>query len=245
MTKTCFRLFSITGYEAEEQWIHEMFLKGWKLVNVRFQCIYTFEETEPADMAVRLEYSDVPLDSRPDYEVMLRDYGWECLHTGAGWSYFARSMDSDPANNELFTDDASRLAMIRTIFRRRYMALFLLLVFLVVPGVVTSSAEDGLSASLVAWMILAAIYVLALVHCGLGFRKLLKEHNLNMDVTPSVRGLIVCALVAAVVIVLLAAGYATGGPFYDFWSAAFPWILGSVGVLALMLYMTGGSIDEE
>lgn len=75
MTRTCFRVFSITGYEAEEQWIHDMFLKGWKLVNVRLQCIYTFEKTEPADMAVRLEYSDIPLDSRPNYEVMMRDYG--------------------------------------------------------------------------------------------------------------------------------------------------------------------------
>ncbi|MGI6033058.1 MAG: DUF2812 domain-containing protein [Coriobacteriales bacterium] len=245
MTRPCFRVFSITGYEAEEQWIHEMFLKGWKLVNVRFQCIYTFEQTEPADMAVRLEYSDVPLDSRPDYEAMMRDYGWECLYAGAGWNYFARPMDSDPANNELFTDDASRLAMIRKIFRRRYMVLFLLLVFLIVPGIVLSWMGNGLSAPLIVWIVLAAVYVFALVYCGLGFRKLLKKYDLKMDMTPSVRGLVACALVAAADVVLLAVGYAAVGPLYAFWSSAFPWVLGGVGMLALIIYMTGGTIDEE
>ena len=245
MTKTCFRMFSITGYEAEEQWIHEMFLKGWKLVNVRFQCIYTFEETEPADMVVRLEYSDVPLKSRPDYEVMMKDYGWECLHAGAGWSYFARPMDSNPANNELFTDNVSRLAMIRKIFRKRYMALFLLLVFLIVPGIVLSGMGNGSNVSLIVWIVLAAIYVFSLAYCGFGFRRLLKKYGLKMDMTPSVRGIVVCALIAAVDIVLLVAGYVIGGPFYDFWSSAFLWVLGGVGMLALMLYMTGGTIDEE
>lgn len=30
MSRTMFRFFTITDYELEEQWIHEMFLKGWK-----------------------------------------------------------------------------------------------------------------------------------------------------------------------------------------------------------------------
>jgi cation transport ATPase len=194
---------------------------------------------------VRLEYSDVPLDSRPDYEMMMRDYGWECLHEGAGWSYFARPTDSNPANNELFTDDASRLAMIRKIFRRRYMALFLLLVFLIIPGIVESSMGQGVSVSLIVWMVLAAIYVFALAYCGFGFRRLLKKHDLKMDMTPSVRGLVACALMAVADVIVLVAGYAVGGPLYAFWSSAFLWVLGGVGALALMLYMTGGSIDEE
>jgi hypothetical protein len=245
MTRTCFRFFTITGYEAEERWIHEMFLKGWKLTNVRLQCIYTFEKTEPADMTVRLEYSDVPLKTRPDYEAMMNDYGWECLHAGTGWNYFAKPTDSKPANNELFTDDASRLAMIQRIFRKRYAVLFLLLVFLIVPYIVVSGLGRGMNAALVAFIVLAGIYVFALVYCGVGFRRLLRKHELKMDMTPSVRALIVCALMAAVDIVLLVVSYAVGGPFYDFWSSASPWILGGLGILALMFYMTGGDVDEE
>jgi hypothetical protein len=245
MTRTCFRIFTITDYEAEEQWLHNMFLKGWKLVNVRFQCIYTFAQIEPADMAVRLEYSDIPLKTRPDYEVMMKDYGWECLYAGMGWNYFARPMDAEQANNELFTDDVSRLAMISKIFAKRYSVLFLLLIFLIIPAAVTTVFEKGMNASLIAWIILAGIYVFALAYCGIGFRKLLKKYGLKMEMTPSIRGLMVCALVAVVRIIVLVASYQVGGAFRDFWVAAFPWVLLGVGVLALTIYMVGGSVTEK
>jgi hypothetical protein len=245
MTRTCFRIFTITDYEAEEQWIRRMFLKGWKLVNVRYQCIYTFEKTEPADMAVRLEYSGVPLSARPDYGVMMKDYGWECLCEGAGWDYFARPADPEPADNELFTDDVSRLAMIRRIFSKRYTALFLLLVFLIIPVIIVSGLEGGINAALTAWTAMAGIYIFALIYCGIGFRRLLKKYDLKMDITGSGRGLIVCAAVAAADIIILIASYAVGGPFRDFWSSAMPWILIGTGMLALMIYMTGGDIDEK
>ena len=244
MTKTCLRLFAITDYEAEERWIHEMFLEGWRLADVRLQCVYTFERTEPADMTVRLEYSDVPLRNRPDYEAMMGDYGWECLHEGMGWSYFARPTDPDPANDELFTDDVTRLAMIRTIFRRRYSVLFLLLALLIVPGAVESVLGRGTGAPAMVWLALAALYVLSLVYCGLGFRRLLRKYSLRMDMTPSVRALVICAALAVADVLLLAVGHVVGGPLDDFWSSASPWVLMGIGMLALLTYTTGGSIDE-
>ncbi|MBB5182633.1 DUF2812 domain-containing protein [Catenisphaera adipataccumulans] len=243
MTKTCFRFFTITDYEKEEQWLHAMFLKGWKLVSVRFQCIYTFTQTEPADMAVRLEYSDIPLKTRPDYEVMMKDYGWECLSSGAGWNYFARPTDAQPVNNELFTDDVSRLSMIRKIFQKRYLVLFLVLIFLILPAVVTTGFEKGMNALFIGWIVLAGIYIFALAYCGIGFQKLLKKYDLKMDMTPSVRGLMVCALAAVVSILFLIAAYLVGGAFRDFWLAALPWVLCGIGLLALMIYTTTGNID--
>lgn len=135
--------------------------------------------------------------------------------------------------------------MIRKIFRKRYMALFLLLVFLIIPGIIESGMGNGVNVSLIVWAVLAGIYIFSLVYCGLGFIKLLKEHELKMDMPPSVRSLIACAMLAAVAIVLLMVCYAIGGPFYDFWSSAFPWVLAGIGMLTLMLYMTGGSVDEE
>ena len=245
MTKTCFRIFTITDYEAEEQWLHTMFLKGWKLVNVRFQCIYTFAQTEPADMAVRLEYSDIPLKSRPDYEVMLKDYGWECLYAGMGWNYFARPLDAKSVNNELFTDDVTRLAMIQKIFQKRYLVLFLLLLFLILPAIITTGFEKGMNAALIAWIVLAGIYVFALGYCGIGFRKLLKKYDLKMDMTSSVRGMMVCALLVLVSIIILIAAYLVGGAFRDFWTSALPWVLSGTGVLALMIYMTGENVDVK
>jgi hypothetical protein len=245
MTKTCFRFFSITGYEAEEQWIHEMFLRGWKLDDVRFQCVYTFEKTEPADMAVRLEYSDVPPESRRDHEAMMKDRGWDCLCAGGNWYYFARPADPDPAENVFFSDDVSRLIMIQRIFQKRYLLLFLLLFFLIVPGIVFSGIKGGTDASFIGWIVLAGVYIIALVYCWLGFRRLMKKYSLKMEITPSVRGIFVCMLVVLADMALLIASHAAGGPFYDFWSSASPWVLGGVGILALMLYTYSGSIDEK
>lgn len=245
MTRTCFRLFTITDYEKEEQWLHAMFLQGWKLIRVHFQCIYTFTETAPADMTVRLEYSDIPMESRPDYAVMMKDYGWECLYAGMGWNYFARPTDAQPVNNELFTDDVSRLAMIRKIFQKRYTALFLLLIFLIIAPMAVHGFEKGIDASWTAWLVLAGIYATALIYCGIGFRKLLNKYDLKMDMTSSDRSLAVCALLAVVSILILIAAYLVGGAFRDFWSAAVPWVLSGIGLLALTLYMTAGKIDEN
>lgn len=245
MSRTCFRFFTITDYEAEEQWLQDMFKKGWKLVRVRFQCLYTFEQTEPADMVVRLEYSNVPLQNRPDYEVLLKDYGWECLYAGMGWNYFARPREAAAAENELFTDDASRLAMIQKIFQKRYLALFLLLIFLIVPALITTGFEQGLHASLLSWLVLAGIYVLTLSYCGAGFRRLLKKYDLKLDMTPSVRGLMVCAGIAVVSLLILIAAYLAGGAFRDFWTAALPWVLLGIGMLALTIYTTGGNVAEK
>ncbi|MGI5989568.1 MAG: DUF2812 domain-containing protein [Lachnospiraceae bacterium] len=245
MTRTCFRFFSITGYEKEEKWIHDMFLQGWKLTGVRFQCIYTFEKCEPADMSVRLEYSDDPLKSRPDYEMMLNDYGWECLGSCSGWNYFAKPTEKEADSNELFTDDASRLSMIRRIFQRRYLFLALVLIFLIIPQIVTSVIGGRTDTAAASWIILAGLYAFAMIYCGVGFRKLLSKYSLKMNMTPALRAAAVCALLAIADIVLLIISGTVGGAFRDFWSAASPWVLAGIGLLALLFCMTGGEISED
>lgn len=245
MTRTCFRLFFITDYEKEEKWIQEMFRQGWKLINVRFQCIYTFEKSEPSDMTVRLEYSDVPLNSRPDYSMMMNDYGWKCLWSGNGWSYFAKPTEKEAASNELFTDDASRLSMIQKIFQKRYLLLVLLLIVLIIPQIVSSIIEGQPDSIFISWLILAGVYSFLIIYCGVGFRKLLNKYSLKMNMTPLVRSVAVCGIIALADIILLLISAAVGGALWDFWSAAFPWILVGIALLIFTFCMTGGEISEE
>ncbi|MGI6051611.1 MAG: DUF2812 domain-containing protein [Bilifractor sp.] len=245
MTRTYFRFFSITDYEKEEKWIQDMFRQGWKLTNVRFQCIYTFEKAEPSDMTVRLEYSDVPLTERPDYAAMMSDYGWECLWSGSGWSYFAKPTEKEADSNELFTDKASRLSMIQKIFQKRYLILVLLLIVLIIPQIVYPIIEGQPGSIFISWLILAGIYIFMIIYCGAGFRRLLNKYSLKMDMTPLMRAVAACGIIAVADIILLIISAAVGGAFRDFWSAAFPWVLAGTALLILTFYMTGGKISEE
>lgn len=67
----------------------------------------------------------------------------------------------------------------------------------------------------------------------------------RMNMTPAVRALVICILIAAADAAALVAGYQVGGDFLAFWSAAFPWVLLGTGILALTVYMTEGEAEAE
>ena len=76
-----FRIFTILNLDKEEEYLHEMHLKGWKYRTSRFGFFY-FDQCQPEDIIYRI------YDSRflKKYKHELQDFrnrGWELIETGS------------------------------------------------------------------------------------------------------------------------------------------------------------------
>ena len=118
--QTKIRFFTIADYNEEQAWLEEQHENGWKLVKVTAPCFFTFEECVPEEVSYRLEFNQTK--ATDDYLQMYEDYGWEYIGGCMNWSYFRKPVVESTAEgeNEIFSDDESRLNMIdRAIPRRR------------------------------------------------------------------------------------------------------------------------------
>ena len=75
-----FRIFTILDLDKEEEYLHEMHLKGWRYRTSRFGLFY-FDQCQPDDVIYRI------YDSRflKKYKHELQDFrnrGWELIETG-------------------------------------------------------------------------------------------------------------------------------------------------------------------
>ena len=79
-SKVKFRIFTIVDLDKEEEYLHEMHLKGWRYRTNRFGFFY-FEQCQPDDVIYHI------CDSRflKKYKHELQDFrnsGWELIETG-------------------------------------------------------------------------------------------------------------------------------------------------------------------
>ncbi len=124
-TKKELKLFLITDFEKEEAYLSSMHRKGWKFVSIGGALTYHFEETTPANVVYKLDFKPNTAKDTESYLQLYRDYGWEYVTTFNEFYIFRKSVVAD-GDLEIFNDEASKQAMIKQIFRRR----FLLIVFL-------------------------------------------------------------------------------------------------------------------
>ena len=81
INKKQFRIFTIVDLDKEEEYLHEMHLKGWRYRTSRFGLFY-FDKCQPDDVIYRI------YDSRflQKYKHELQDFsnrGWELIETGS------------------------------------------------------------------------------------------------------------------------------------------------------------------
>lgn len=177
-TVTKFKWFIITDYEEEEQWLREQHKNGLKLKSVRF-CVFTFEKCEPEDVIYRLEYDPNPL--APDYEQMLKDYGWEYFAEYNRFKYF-RKPASEAQNEkeaELFSDNESRLAMLSKVTTTRLAPIIVIFLTCVIPGFRNAFTGTGRIAMLSIYTLLLVLYLWILIHCAIKITKLKKKYQKN------------------------------------------------------------------
>ena len=177
--KTLLRIFTIADYEEEELWLREQHRNGWKLERTVTPCFYFFESCTPEDVVYRLDYKNNAEDG--DYMQLLRDYGWEYFNRCMGWLYFRKSASETDAeqDQELFSDNASRVEMISHIVRTRMLPLLLIFFTSLLPnffrGIEPGSVfPRGLT---VLYCVLFVLYLYLFLHCGLKLRRLRQKYS--------------------------------------------------------------------
>ena len=141
--KVTFKFFTISQYQQEEEYLCSMHEKGWKLTKIIFPGFYHFEKCEPGKVSYRLDYNQEGLKNKTEYVQMFSDCGWDYLFDFAGYSYFCKEGDNDQAGEEIFCDDASRLDMMKRVFKGRIIPLIVLFVCVVLPQLIANTLGYG------------------------------------------------------------------------------------------------------
>nr|WP_298878052.1 DUF2812 domain-containing protein [uncultured Mogibacterium sp.] len=179
--QTKIRFFTIADYNEEQSWLEEQHKNGLRLVKITAPCFFTFEECGSEEVSYRLEFNQTKVSD--DYLQMYEDYGWEYIGECMNWRYFRKPVveGTVEGENEIFSDDESRLNMIDRIVHTRLIPIIAALIpviflnirsMLEEPGVWYDSARGVVNIVLIA--ILAADICLVL-HCLRKFRKLKKN----------------------------------------------------------------------
>ncbi len=100
--KTTYKLLFVWNFEKEEQWLNEMAVEGWALVDVGF-CRYIFEKSEPGEYTVRLEMHSEG-DSYIDF---MKETGAEYIGRVFNWIYFRKKTEDGTFN--IFSDIDSKI----------------------------------------------------------------------------------------------------------------------------------------
>lgn len=142
-TKTEFRFFTIPEWKKEEKYLSEQHKNGWEFVSVNFMGFYHFKKCEPKDVVYQLDYNPDSVTQKNEYIQMFRDCGWEYLQNYVGYSYFRKpASEMDGEEEEIFCDDASRLDMMKRVFRQRMTPLICIFFLIIIPQIIIQSQMD-------------------------------------------------------------------------------------------------------
>lgn len=121
------RFFQISDFIEEENWLTDQHRKGWKLISIESPTMYLFEQTEPEDVVYKLDFQDENVDT--DYQQIFKDYGWEYCAQHSGWHYFRqlKSQIKNETGSEIFSDNESKLDMVKQVIEKRLSNLFIML----------------------------------------------------------------------------------------------------------------------
>lgn len=162
-------VFTIADFKEEEIWLRERSREGLHFVRAIVPCFYVFEKGEPEDVIYRLDFPSNAEDG--DYNRMLSDFGWENCGRCMGWVYWRRRAADAAAEGEeeLFSDDASRLDLVKKVLQTRMLPLMTIFLCCVLPSLTRAINGEYSVASgffLRFFGILAALYVFLFIHCG-------------------------------------------------------------------------------
>ena len=148
-TKTLFRFFTLFEYEEEEAFLENQHKNGWKAIGYKLPGFYKYEKCEPDEVTYRIDFTNENGAKNPEYQQMFADNGWEFLWSVNGFSIFRKVRSSvNENNNEIFTDNASKLQMLQKIHQRRLLPLITIFLCAVLPNFVKGiNGEFGRSGS--------------------------------------------------------------------------------------------------
>ena len=171
--KTEFKYFTIPEWEREQDYLQKQHRKGWKFTGVSFIGFYHFEKCEPEEMVYQLDYNPEGTAHKDEYVQMFEDCGWEYLLDFVGYSYFRKPVSEMDGKEEIFCDDASRIEMMKRVFKGRVVPLLVIFFCLIIPQLIVQGHSKREIGHVIggAYMILFVIYLLLFLNIGYQFFK--------------------------------------------------------------------------
>lgn len=166
--------FTIPEYKKEEKWLEKLHRSGLKLKKATLPCFYTFEECEPEDVVYQLDYNEEGMKNKAEYVQMFKDCGWEHITDMAGYSYFRKPVSEMVEDEGIFSDDASKLDMIRRVFKGRMIPLLFIFFGIIIPQIfIQSSIDDPLAkVNLITFIVLFVFYLVLFIKFAIQYVKL-------------------------------------------------------------------------
>ena len=155
-------MFTIADYTEEEEYLHQRHLEGWKFVNYTPPVFYTFEACEPEDVVYQLDFNPDRHKDKNSYLQIFKDCGWEYLGDRMDFSYFRKTAKNMEKREEIFSDNDSKLDMLRRVIYVRLLpllAVFFLCFLSQLPQIFFSSPPAFVYAVFV-------LYCLLFLLCG-------------------------------------------------------------------------------
>ena len=139
-TKTEFKYFSILEWKKEEKYLREQHKNGWEFVSVNSIGLYHFKKCTPQDVIYQLDYNPESVTQKNEYVQMFQDCGWEYLQNYVGYSYFRKAAsEMDGTEEEIFCDNASRLDMMKRVYKQRMIPLVCSFFLIIIPQIIMQS----------------------------------------------------------------------------------------------------------
>lgn len=172
-----FHCFVISEYEEEEQYLRDMAKKGYLFEKVTLPGIFHFRKSEPMDMVYHIDFNPQKKENRASYLQMYKDYGWEYIQDKNEFSYFCKPEDG--SDDEIFSDNPSRIEMMERIQKRKMLPILTLLLCwmaLIVLMLVDGEYKPSIVICIL-WTIPLLEYAYLIARCKAGFEKLKKKYD--------------------------------------------------------------------
>ncbi|HFU4371179.1 TPA: DUF2812 domain-containing protein [Streptococcus suis] len=118
-TKIECKVFFITDFNQQAQYLSNMHKKGWKLIKISWSLFYHFEKCEPEDVVYQVDFKESKNKDRESYLRMYEDYGWEFVTSCQNFVIFRKA--AVKGDLEIYGDRESRVEFVKTIFQKRYL----------------------------------------------------------------------------------------------------------------------------
>ena len=162
------KYFSIFNHEKEEEYLRNQHKAGWKFVKVTGIGTYHFEKCQPEDVVYQLDYNQEGLKNKQDYVRMFEDCGWEYIQDYVDYSYFRKAAVDMNGNEEIFSDETSRIAMMERVYKGRLIPLLVIFSACLLPQFVINLTGGRYAVAVLMGGILA-IYVAFFVYCAISY----------------------------------------------------------------------------
>lgn len=138
-----FKYFTVPQWKQEQEYLQEQHRNGWKFMYVSGLGSYHFEKCEPEDVVYQLDYNQEGLAHKGEYVQMFQDCGWEYLQDFFGYSYFRKPVADMNGQEEIFCDDASRVDMMKRVFKGRMLPLVTIFFCIIIPQFFLQANMNG------------------------------------------------------------------------------------------------------